>query len=875
MINKKLEMHAIIDSIENDFIEFLKSNIKIDDISDELVAKSNSRNDDNGDLNSLLNKLDIGDYIKIININIEKLTLKKEEKDFLNKDFAKIISIRNRVMHPRPLEFNDYAILTNTFYNLPTSLTLIQWDNVTKLIDIFKNHPDDLYTIVLSKYDKSSKILENLPTPDFDDTTYIGREKEVAEIKKLIFDKRFKIISIIGEGGVGKTATTVKVLYDLLEDEKFDYEAIIWSTLKTQQLDKVSFTQIKDSISSFTDLSGKITQFIPCDNTLSPEDNIIEFAKNFKTLLVLDNLETINTKDIKDFVLNFSQYGQIVITSRIGLGELEYRYQLNSLNDTESFRYMKILLDYYGLHGFFISDEIKNIAINELYSNPLTIKWFTRSLYYNNDVTKLLKNKNDVINFCMNNVYEKLSNLSMTILSLLLIENRNLTYAEIVFLLGIDLKEEISVRKAINELSKSNFLDDAYSLDGNIMLTKISNEYLRISHYPDEKFINSIIDRRKQLSIIKQDMEVKNEIDMFSPKSIMSLNKPDKIIAASFLLEALRYSKKGKWQEAFSQIELAKKVSPNFFESYKISAFMYAQKKDSKAFQEYQEALKLCENNDEKVIIQVLLSNYCLEQQDDRKTALQYIDEALNMSKHPYIYLLKVKILTYLARYDYALETIELVNFDELGTLKYKNLYLTRKSDIYLRKSQIDVKRDYRNNFELIKQSIEILEESPKGDFKLYNLYARALNSLSYYYYDSEIMEYLFPKIKNNYHNIFSTQQFRSLAKSLNRNFDLIKFEQKREYLNYIFDYKNYIDNFTNENIGIIACLFNNYGFIFNSTYSDGIYFSISINDRDYQLGDIVYYDVYDVSNKKGPSAINLKKIGTVIDEATTAKILE
>ncbi|MDD4376176.1 MAG: NB-ARC domain-containing protein [Clostridia bacterium] len=866
MINKKLEMHAIIDSIENDFIDFLKSVINIEDINCEIFDKSNDRNDDKNDLNSILNKLDIGDYIQIINENIGKIPLKKSEKDFMNKDFSKIIPIRNRVMHPRPLEFNDYAILTNTFYNLPSSIKSFPWSNVNKLLDIFKNHPDDLFTIVLSKYDKNGKILENLPTPDFDDTTYIGREKEIAEIKKLIIDKRFKILSIIGEGGVGKTATTVKVLYDLLEEEKFDYEAIIWSTLKTQQLDKISFTQIKDCISSFADLSSKITQFIPCDSTLSPEENIIEFAKNFKTLLVLDNLETINTKDIKDFVLNFSQYGQIIITSRIGLGELEYRYQLDSLNANESFRFMKILLEYYGLNSFFTDDEIRNIAVNELYSNPLTIKWFTRSLYYDNDVKKLLQNKDDVINFCMNNVYEKLSELSMTILSLLAIENRSLTYAEIVFLLGIDLKDEINIRKAINELSKSNFLDDAYGLDGNITLTKISNEYIRISHYPDVSFINSIIERRKQLSIIKQNMEIKNELDMFNPKSIMSLDKPDKIIASSFLLEALGFSAKGNWQDAFTQVELAKKVSPNFFETYKISAFLYAQKKDSKAFQEYQEALKLCESNEEKVIIQVLLSNYCLEQQDDRKMALQYIEEALNYNQHPYIYLLKVKVLTYLAKYDLALETIDLVTFDELNSLKYKNLYLTRKADIYLRKSQIDIKRDYRSNYDLIKQCIEILEESPKGDFKLYNLYARALNSLSYYHSDEEIMEYLFKKIKDNYHNIFSTQQFRSLARSLSKNFEIIKFKSKGDYLHYIFDYKNYIDDFTNNNIGIIACLFNNYGFIFNSFYKDGLYFSISASDRNYELGDIVKYDIY--TGEKGDSAINVQKTGTVINEA-------
>ena len=41
---------------------------------------------------------------------------------------------------------------------------------------------------------------------------FIGRTKDVEEVKHLIFTN--KVVSIIGDGGIGKTALAIKVVYD-------------------------------------------------------------------------------------------------------------------------------------------------------------------------------------------------------------------------------------------------------------------------------------------------------------------------------------------------------------------------------------------------------------------------------------------------------------------------------------------------------------------------------------------------------------------------------------------------------------------------------------------------------------------------------------
>ena len=57
--------------------------------------------------------------------------------------------------------------------------------------------------------------------------------------------------------------------------------------------------------------------------------------KEFKTLLVLDNLESINSESIREFLFDIPQGSKILTTSRIGIGEFEARHVLEGFNKKE------------------------------------------------------------------------------------------------------------------------------------------------------------------------------------------------------------------------------------------------------------------------------------------------------------------------------------------------------------------------------------------------------------------------------------------------------------------------------------------------------------------------------------------------------------
>lgn len=374
---KKSEMYEMIMAIEADFIYSLYNKLVLEDVPDAIAVLS-KYTDERDPFLSLLRGLDFQAYIGICNANVCKLELSIAQKDFINKDFAKIIPIRNNVMHPRPLGMFDYPILKETFSLIDKILYSMEWTNVKKTRKKIVEHPEELISPPLN-LKKSDTIIENLPAiVDYEETSFIGRRKEIGEIKEKLNKSNVHILSIIGDGGIGKTAIVLKLLYDLLDDPDCKWELIMWTSLKTNELNKYEFSEIKNSLKTTSEMYATLAEFVGASHTENVQEYIIELSKRFRTLFILDNLETINTSEIKDFLEKFTEYGKVLITSRIGLGEMEHRYKLGGLDSTDVIDYTDILLNLYGFEGMFDNTEKKRhcckTTICEPFSNKMVYK---------------------------------------------------------------------------------------------------------------------------------------------------------------------------------------------------------------------------------------------------------------------------------------------------------------------------------------------------------------------------------------------------------------------------------------------------------------------------------------------------------------------
>jgi len=311
--NARMTAYALISALEEDLRDIIKIHLNDKSSNDfyfneELVRRAKSRIErdigivfDDLENSDLVDYFDLGDTFQTINTNSIKFPehISKLLKKSTNK-LEKLVPIRNRVMHIRPLNFDDLptvSSLCNFLLNEDESL----WTNLLEVTKKLETDPSFVFSLNIKSFDDSN-LNHNLPLPDFDETGLIGREEVVSQVKKLCLGA-YPVISIVGEGGVGKTALALKVAYELLEDEHSPFDAVVWVSSKTTQITVNEIKDIKGAINSSLGVIQEISeQIVDSDSDSHNLEEISEYLATFKIALFIDNLETILDDKIREFV---------------------------------------------------------------------------------------------------------------------------------------------------------------------------------------------------------------------------------------------------------------------------------------------------------------------------------------------------------------------------------------------------------------------------------------------------------------------------------------------------------------------------------------------------------------------------------------------
>ena len=859
-LSTRILMFAICISMEYDLKKYIINCTSEVDFSQDMISKAKFRNPkiEITNISQVLDQIDLGDYITIISSNPYKFKCNNEQATLLFSYFEKIIPVRNRVMHTKPLELGDRSILQEVVEQLDLKICWINWNETINTRNILNEDPSKLisrnYTGII---EYKPQLYHNLPEPEFDDTGYIGRKQEIIDIKSLIYNKRYQIITIVGNGGLGKTAIAVKTLYEIIDDPKNEFDAVLWISLKTRTLSKGEFVTIENSIKDIPNIYLFGLNSIIAIDGLSPEENLINFMTEFKVLLVLDNLETVNNEDINSFIKKIPENSKVLITSRHGIGELEYRYNLQGMNSKDSIVYFRELSRYYGIELFKKSDDdIKDLINKHLYSNPLSIKWFISGVFNGMDERSLIAKKDELIEFCMSNVYSKLSQNAKNILQLFLIENKRLCIGEIDYFLNTD---DVVLRKAINELLLTNMVKLS---SGYYLMNDMARDYLSIYHAPDNDFVVTVLGKRRSLNTILQEISVRSINDPFNPKSICAnLKDENRKLASYYLVKALNCSANAEWEDAFKFIDKACTISPDYFEVYKIKAFIFASKNEIYgALNNYQTAIDMCDNDFEKSTVLYLFAVFHVIKLTEYEKALELIVKAEECCPNQLNILLeKSRILTFLGQYSDAeeiLKKVELTRY-ELD-LKNQNILSTREADLFRRQAENYDSRNVDKKLNLYKKGISAIEKVSKIDTRSYLTMTNILKDCAYLFFDENVIFFLIETLEKHYNSLKSLnhanlRKMKEIIESHRNEIDPDLYGLLEIYIN---DYTINAESIKQKNQGIIISISEHYGFIANSTYKR-IYYGINNFTSKFIVGDLVEFEIYE--NHKGVGAKNIK----------------
>ena len=179
-IHERKIMYHMIMALEHDLIEFLYPVLSTNDFSNEMMSKIEARNAHAYNIKEMLEQLGMGDFIELINKCRSKLEITQNEIDFINKNCnSSIVQIRNRVMNPKPLMFDDFAVLQNLFNKIDQYIHSIAWLNVIASRDELEKNFDQVLEKDVLEYKKG--LIDNLPELNCEEIEFVGRGKEIGD----------------------------------------------------------------------------------------------------------------------------------------------------------------------------------------------------------------------------------------------------------------------------------------------------------------------------------------------------------------------------------------------------------------------------------------------------------------------------------------------------------------------------------------------------------------------------------------------------------------------------------------------------------------------------------------------------------------------
>ena len=449
----RARLFAALDAFEHDMRAMLEMYV-LDHLSEEVAlgpdfAKADQlrASDAEDDGIPIVHYLFLRQCYDILNRN--RADLPGELADELRHNTGRmdeLVPLRNRVMHGRPLRGDDPGTAASILNSFQTRHWKQTHETLRRLTDEIDWEPA-FDTLPLP----SERILHNLPLADYDETGLIGRSEEVRRLKVLVQKRREPIVTITGEGGIGKTALALETAYAVVDDPASDFDCVLWVSLKNELLTASGVRSIESAVHGIT--GAVVLLGAAIDNSFA--GSIIDLGdalSGLKALIIIDNLESAQGEEILELYDALPATVSYLFTSRIGVGQLERRVPLTALKASDAELLFRKLASTRNLKQLL---QLTPIALSQVVErlrfSPLAVRWYVLSVEAGKEPISTLRNQAELIDFCIRNVYDALSPRSKAILTVLDAVDRHVSFDELAVLTEMPLDQ---LRESAQELGR-------------------------------------------------------------------------------------------------------------------------------------------------------------------------------------------------------------------------------------------------------------------------------------------------------------------------------------------------------------------------------------------------------------------------------------
>jgi WD40 repeat protein len=328
-----------------------------------------------------------------------------------------------------------------------------------------------------------------------DISSFYGRATELATLNQWIVGDRCHLVALLGMGGIGKTALSVKLTHQILisshVQERTEFEFVIWRSLRNAPPLETLLTELVLFLSQQQDTQGTLTRFM-------------HYLRSARCLIILDNLETIMKGGDRagQFRAGYEGYGEllrlvsesnhqscVVLTSREKPAEVAAfegsDFKVRSLALSGSEQAAKAIVQAKRLVG---SDVQKQMLGDRYGNSPLALKIVSTSIQdlFGGEISEFLEQETIIFNgirHLLNQQFDRLSSLEKSIMYWLAINREWTSIAE--------LSEDIHPA-----VSKAKLLESLESLNWRSLIEKRSGSYTQqsvVMEYVLDRLIQQVV----------------------------------------------------------------------------------------------------------------------------------------------------------------------------------------------------------------------------------------------------------------------------------------------------------------------------------------------------------------------------------------------
>ena len=482
-----------------------------------------------------------------------------------------LIAFRNPAAHNRPvLGSEQYEAVIVTGRSIFDAMEVTRpplFDLWSNQYDETTNTDDEVESLTSEDFVKGPKCHDNLPRPDY--STFFGRDNERQEILEHLDHPRAWITIIDGIGGVGKTALALNCAENTRDASlsgAADFENVIWASAKTEKLTPTGISQVQPS---FTDLRSLIKTIFDVAGFRDYETNDdVALAKEIlaisKTLLVLDNLETVSDPEVYAFLQDIPTPSKVLATTRTRIESSHRNLRLTALPRQDALDMIRQLaseLDSSELAQ--AKDDALDGLIERVGGIPLAIRLAVGRIATGLPLAAYLDKldtgaaQHDLLEFCFSESWDSLDDESRSTLLATVLFSEAPSQVELRRVTEIP---EIRLNDAIGTLIRRAFLNSSYDKGGETYrysLLPLTTDFIQQKADQDSELKSQLQDKYNSYLLEKGRFE--EALGQITHLVTDSKSIPEAERLSNMLVEsAFRAYQGGNYTEAKSRLENAK-----------------------------------------------------------------------------------------------------------------------------------------------------------------------------------------------------------------------------------------------------------------------------------------------------------------------------